>query len=222
MQEIIGKGNTAEVFPYKDGKVCKLFFEGYPHEYVEQEFQNAREFFQNGIRVPIPFEVVVIQNRSGIIYERIQGKTLLAAMEEHKESFPKFLKMFVELQKNIHLHRSRNVLSYKSYLLAVLQNHMAATPAIIQTIQALPESDCLLHGDFHPNNILIQPDGTPVVIDFMNVCCGPPLYDIARTYFLIRQFQPWIADEYRKQINVPIGKLVDYLRIIEFYRKYES
>lgn len=25
-----GKGNTAEVFEYTDGKVCKLFFEGYP------------------------------------------------------------------------------------------------------------------------------------------------------------------------------------------------
>ena len=222
MQKIIGKGNTAEVFPYGEGKVCKLFFEGYPHEYVAQEFQNAREFYQSGIRVPIPFEVVVIQNRSGIIYERIQGKTLLAVMEERQESFSEFLKMFVRLQQNMHLHHSRNVLSYKSYLLAVLQNHRAATPAIIQTIQALPECDCLLHGDFHPNNILIQPDGTPVIIDFMNVCCGPPLYDIARTYFLIRQFQPWIADEYRKQINVPIGKLVDYLRIIEFYRKYES
>ena len=36
---MLGKGNKAEVFEYEHGKVCKLFFEGYPQSYVEHEFK---------------------------------------------------------------------------------------------------------------------------------------------------------------------------------------
>lgn len=54
--KLLGKGNTAEVFEYGDKQVCKLFFEGYPQEQVALEFQNAREMYQNKIRIPKPFK----------------------------------------------------------------------------------------------------------------------------------------------------------------------
>lgn len=89
-------------------------------------------------------------------------------------------------------------------------------------IKSLPEDDCLLHGDFHSNNILITPDGTPVIIDFMNVCYGPSSYDIARTYFLIKQFDKDLADKYIKEIGVSETNIAEYLYIIEFCRKCEG
>lgn len=66
----------------------------------------------------------------------------------------------------------------------------------------MPDDDCLLHGDFHPNNILVMPNGTPVIIDFMNVCHGPALYDVARTYVLIKEYDGSLADRYLKEIDV--------------------
>lgn len=75
-----GKGNTAEVFEYGDGRVCKLFYEEYPRDYVELAFQNAREMYECGIRVPQPFQVVTEENRNGIIYEKIAGKSLIKSM----------------------------------------------------------------------------------------------------------------------------------------------
>ncbi len=86
----------------------------------------------------------------------------------------------------------------------------------------LPDGDCLLHGDFHPGNILVMPDKTPVVIDFMNVCCGSALYDIARTYFLIKQCEGDLARQYLKRINTQENDIEEYLNIIELCRKYES
>lgn len=37
----IQKGNTAEVFDYDGERVCKLFYQEIPYEYVQQEFENA-------------------------------------------------------------------------------------------------------------------------------------------------------------------------------------
>lgn len=220
--KLIGKGNTAEVVEYDQGIVCKLFFTGYPQEYVELEFQNAQEMYKNGIRIPTPFQIVKIGNRSGILYEKIIGNTLWRLLSEGEESPGKAIDQMVKLQRNIFTHHSRNVLSYKEYLVAMLKNKRVKNQGIFNQIKELPDKDFLLHGDFHPGNILIMPDETAVVIDFMNVCHGPFLYDIARTYFIIKQFDFSMADCYLRTINVQPEHIVDYLQVIEFCRKYEG
>lgn len=220
--KLLGKGNTAEVFEYTNGKVCKLFFEGYPHEYIGLEFKNAKEMYGNKIRVPKPFEMVMIENRKGILYESIEGKTLQKVITETKEPVDGMLDMFVHLHLDILAHHSKNVLSYKEYLMGMLKNKKVRDREILNKVMALPDDAHLLHGDFHPNNILIMADGTPVVIDFMNVCCGPVLYDIARTYFLIKQYDFSFANRYLKKMGVLENDISKYLNVIECCRKYES
>lgn len=56
----IQKGHTAEVFDYDGERVCKLFYQEIPYEYVQQEFENARKLFELGIRVPEVFELSLI------------------------------------------------------------------------------------------------------------------------------------------------------------------
>lgn len=220
--KLLGKGNTAEVFEYGDKQVCKLFFEGYPQEQVALEFQNAREMYQNKIRIPKPFQMVTIENREGIIYEKIEGKTLLNIMLEDAVNLDKYLKMFVNLHLDLIAHHSQKVLSYKEYIIAMLKNKKINDSTIFDSIKALPDDDCLLHGDFHPNNILVMPNGTLVIIDFMNVCYGPALYDVARTYFLIKQFDGDLAGRYLKEIDVSENDIIKYVHIIEFYRQFEG
>lgn len=220
--KFLGRGNTAEVFEYGNEKVCKLFFEGYPDEYAALEFQNAREMYKNKIRISKPFQMITIENRKGIIYERIEGRTLLNIMMENETNLDMLLNTFVNLQLNILSHHTKNVLSYKEYLIAILKSKKINNQVILNTINVLPDDDCLLHGDLHPNNILVMSDGTPVIIDFMNVCRGPALYDIARTYFLIKQFDGCLADKYLKRIGVSENNIEKYLNIIKYCRKYES
>lgn len=219
---LLGKGNTAEVFVYGNERVCKLFYEGYPSEYVALEFQNSKEMYKNRIKIPKPFQMITIENRKGIIYERIDGKTLLNIIMEDKSNLDELLNIFVNLQLDIFAHHTKNVLSYKEYLIANLKNKKINNQVIFNAINVLPDDDCLLHGDFHPNNILVMSDGTPIIIDFMNVCCGPALYDIARTYFLIKQFDDPLANRYLKCIDVSENDIAEYLNVIKFYRQYES
>lgn len=56
----------------------------------------------------------------------------------------------------------------------------------------------------------------------MNVCCGPVLYDIARTYFLIKQYDFSFANRYLKKMGVLENDISKYLNVIECCRKYES
>ena len=218
--KIIGKGNTADVLEYATGKVCKLFFDGYPQEYVELEYQNAKELFQLKLQIPEPLGVITIKERTGIIYERIDGETLLSLMNGNENE--KLLNMFASLHREWLHHHSDNVLSYKEYLTAMVQNRTRKNNILIEKINALPDDDFLLHGDFHPNNILIAKNDVPVIIDFMNVCHGPVLYDIARTFFLFKQENKNIANSYLRKMNVLEEDIAEYIHVIEQCRKYEG
>lgn len=220
--KLLGKGNAAEVFAYGNERVCKLFYEGYPGGYIALEFQNSKQMYKNRIKIPKPFQVITIEDRKGIIYERIDGKTLLNIIMENESNLDELLNIFVNLQLDILAHHTKEVLSYKEYVIANLKNKKINNQEIFNTINSLPDDDCLLHGDLHPNNILIMSDGAPIIIDFMNVCHGSALYDIARTYFLIKQFDGSLANKYLKCIDVSENDIAKYLNIIEFCRQYES
>lgn len=105
----------------------------------------------------------------------------------------------------------------------------------MQRIDKLPDGSALCHGDFHPGNILIS-NGHTVVIDFMNLCHGDFLYDVARTVFLIEytpvpvelehrkmllEFKKNLADLYLMQMNVTRERIQDYLSVIITVRKGE-
>lgn len=180
---MIRKGNTAEVFEYGAEKVCKLFWEGYPREYVELEYKNAKQVFSLKLAVPQPFEIIQVGNRNGIVYEKIEGKTLLESVSENEIESSKMLEEFVRLHGELLSKHTQNVLSYKTFLTAMVKDKVREQELLTNKIHALPEGDCLLHGDFHPNNVMVKSDKTLVIIDLMNVCYGPALYDIARTFF---------------------------------------
>ncbi len=211
---MLGKGNTAEVFDYGDGKVLKLFLSGYPKEYAMLEFKNAIEVFRLGLPVPKPYEMVVSKQRDGIVYEKIEGRILADIFNEDKGDKNIILRDFACLHRKwLNLH-SGNVLSYKVFLKTVGKE--ASDESILTGIDALPDGDYLLHGDFHLENILITPDTSPVVIDFMNVCRGPALYDIARTYFLLSRRDYSTADLYLKEMGTEKEAITPYLKFVPY------
>lgn len=96
---MVGVGNTAEVFEFCDGKVCKLFKQSYPKDSVEREFRNAKEVQRLGLPVPKVFKIVKIDGRTGIVYEKIDGKSMLECIFENSDKAGFYLKEFVHLQK---------------------------------------------------------------------------------------------------------------------------
>jgi hypothetical protein len=55
----------------------------------------------------------------------------------------------------------------------------------LRELDRLPDGDRLLHGDFHPGNVLLSSRG-PVVIDWTNATHGDPDADVARTSLMLK------------------------------------
>lgn len=235
--EVIAKGNTAEIIRYDGGRICKLFFPGFPKAYIEHEYNNSELVYGMGINTPKAYGIVSIGGRDGIIYNEVRGVPLSRVMRDtHGQERKTWLLGFAELHREWLGHRvnsADNVMDYKDFLRLFLPSE----PEAYHKLDALEDGDCLLHGDLHPGNIIVSPDGAPAgtpagmttgepagiltVIDMMNVCKGPAVYDIARTYFLLESSGA-MNDKYLELMGYEQDDISPYYEIIKLAREKEA
>ncbi|MBW9172783.1 hypothetical protein K2F43_16375 [Clostridium estertheticum] len=95
--KIVGVGNTATVYEWKESKVIKLFYQGYPKEAVEKEFHNAKAISNMDFAKPKVYEIVFFEERIGIIYDKVEGESLLDCVLFYDESSENTLNKKAEL-----------------------------------------------------------------------------------------------------------------------------
>ena len=74
--ELIGKGLTAQVYGWGQGRVLKLFESWRPEEKVERELRATRAVHAAGLPAPAVYEIVEVEARQGIVFERIDGPSM--------------------------------------------------------------------------------------------------------------------------------------------------
>ena len=179
---LVGKGKTAEVFDYGNDRIIKLFNKSEDIKSIKREFDNARIAYNQGIPSPKPFDVVEHEGKLGIVYEKLEGTTMLELMRT-TDNIGLLVEKMVRLHKHVLSMPGESLVSYKDWLKRITGNETE----IVSSLKSVDESKGYCHGDFHPGNIIVDQTGECKLIDFMNAVKGPPLYDIARTYFLIQE-----------------------------------
>lgn len=235
---LIGKGNTADVFEMNNNKVIKLFKTGYPLNCVRNEFENSK--LLNTLDVPIvkSYELVTRSGRYGIIYERIDGESMLNIILNTKD-FEKYSTTLALLHKKILSHKLQSAVSLKSILKKNIEDtdklSMQCKSKLIITLEALPDGDSFCHGDFHFGNVIVSQEKY-FIIDYLNVCRGHEYGDIARTVYLIEMtpvppeiqdvehifyMKKRATDIYLEEMGVSRECLSDWLKIITAARLSE-
>lgn len=232
--KIIGIGNTATVYEWEEDKALKLFYEGYPKGAVEREFYNAKAINNMDFAKPKAYEIISYENRIGIIYDRIKGESLLDWVIKTGDVKQCALYM-AKLHKTILGKSISNVPNYKEFLKYHIEHGSISSEKkeeALQILDKLQDGNILCHGDFHPGNIILYDEQT-MIIDFMNVCCGTFLYDVARTVFLMQytpvpkeaenrelilKFKKTLTDLYLTEMNVNREMIQDYLSVIKAAR----
>lgn len=188
-QPPIAVGRTAEIYPYADGKVLKLFLPAIPQGWIDKEIKIGRYIQEVQIPVPRVYERVEINNRVGIIYQRIEGPSLLHELATKPWNVVRYGRLLAKLHVQIHevqapgdLETQREWATGGIPVSEKIGEDLKAR--ILQLLETLPDGNILCHGDFHPGNIIITPVG-PVIIDWMTVSKGVPSGDVARTLTIL-------------------------------------
>ena len=189
----IALGRTAELYSWGERQVLKLFRDGWPGEWVEGEARLARLVLASGLSAPAVGELVKLHDRLGLVYERLEGPSLLRDMSSKPWRLLPAARLLAELHAGIHERLAPQFPAQRQSLASKIQRgtglSLADREAALELLDRLPDGERLCHGDFHPDNILMTSRG-PVIIDWMNAAFGNPLADVARTSLLIQVGTP--------------------------------
>jgi len=188
LQRAIASGRTAEIFEYEEGYVLKLFKPSIPERIIDQEFRVSRHAYHAGVAVPRAIKMMYIQNRKGIVYERIAGETMLGRIKKRPWIIIHESRRMASLHNAIHRLSMIDLPSqYDSLLAQITQAPMLTAREkedIIHRMSELERDFKLCHGDFHPDNIVLSE--REWIIDWMTGTMGQPAADVARTVLLLK------------------------------------
>ena len=209
---LIAQGRTAEIYAWTDGYVLKLFRDWCPPSWLDYEFRIARIVQDAKLPVPAVSEIVEVKGRRGLVYERVDGPSMLRVIQTHPWQVRRLGRLMADLHAAIHNLSVPDLPSYKVRLTRDI-TAAAALPDDLKTaalarLSSLPDGTALCHGDFHLDNIIMARGG-PVIIDWMTAASGNPLADMARTRMIIYTGTPpnwgalqlWLLGRLRAQLQ---------------------
>ncbi|MBU3187570.1 phosphotransferase family protein [Clostridium estertheticum] len=187
--KLIGEGRTSEVFEWGEDRILKLFRSGLPKTAIKNEYEVSISIYNQLDLTPKVYELIEIDNRSGIVYERINGITMMRVISSKPWKVKKEAQRLAKLHKSIQKKVNFKLSTYKTRLKDSISNTELLTydikTRLYNYIDELKDDNILCHGDFHPDNILITKD-REVIIDWMTATQGNPLTDIARTSIMFK------------------------------------
>lgn len=209
------RGNTAEIRALDDGRVCKLYHDADATESARYEARATRSANEVGLPVPAVDGVVTIDGRPGVVLERLEGRTLLADLESRPWTLTTSARILADLHARVHRSRTPDLPALRPRLRERIERAPGVPAAVreraLAVLDSLPDDDRLLHGDFHPGNVLLGERG-PIVIDWLDASAGPPGADVARTVLLLR-----FADD-GPHVRV-LGALLSRLYLLAYRRE---
>ena len=181
----IAYGRTAEIYPWPDNQVLKLYFDGFSRESIAREAQLAEMVYRSGLPAPAVGEMVEVNGRIGLIYERVAGAALFEVMPQKPWTIFRYARRMAELHVAMHsrtidlpIPDQRQRLVEKIEAAQALPDGLRGR--VLAALAQMPDGDQLCHGDFHPANVLATPQGE-VIIDWIDATRGNPLADLARS-----------------------------------------
>ena len=189
---LIAKGRTADIHAWKDKQtVIKLYHDWFQLEWIQGEADRASEVQKLDFPIPKVGELIQVNGRNGLIFERIDGENMLAVLRQKPELVSTFASRLAELHIRLHalnaqpdIPLQRQMLEHKIRQAAPLSDSLKT--ALINRLIEMPDGQSVCHGDFHPGNVVVtmQEDASEVVVDWNDCSFGNPLADVARSTIL--------------------------------------
>ncbi|MCM3172398.1 MULTISPECIES: phosphotransferase family protein [unclassified Paenibacillus] len=199
----LGEGGCAEVYAWEgESKIIKLAKPNTIIEALQAELHHSYIAWACGLAVPQPFDMQEVEERWGIVFERVYGDSIMKRFVDttqerarHKQLLhvsEDYLHARVTAQMlyQIHSHAVPNMPSQRDNIKHDIQRAQYLSEAekarVIELMDQIPTKQQLCHGDPNPGNIILR-ENDAIMIDWNNASVGNPEADLAE-YILMIQY----------------------------------
>jgi uncharacterized protein (TIGR02172 family) len=187
------------VFAWENDSILKLFHPAYDAAQAQREANHTRIAHAAGLSVPAVNDTVQINGQHGIIFERIDGDLMMNRLRRQPWTVIRMARLLADLHIALHQSRATELPSLRDRLNRKIQQVEVLSPPIkervLQRLEQLPDDTVICHGDFHPENIILN-DKRAVVIDWVDATAGHPLADVTRTALILDSIEPTTGNRF--------------------------
>jgi hypothetical protein len=184
----IATGRIAEIYAWEEGQVLKLFRSEFPRDWVDYEARVTAAAHAAGAPAPAVLGKIETGGRYGILFERILGPSMLAALGRNPLLISRMGRLLAEIHAAMHAQTAEGLPAQAARLIHAIQaaNELSEIQraAVLKALETRPSGNSLCHMDLHPDNVIMTSSG-PCVIDWMTACTGNRWADVARTVLML-------------------------------------
>lgn len=187
--EVIGRGANGEVYRIDPETIVKVYLNPDALPEIQRERELARTAFVLGIPTAIPYDVVRVAGGGyGSVFELLNAKSFAQLLARGEMGVEEIAARSVDLLKLIHgtVVKKDSVPDMK----AVAQRWADELNGFLEPelltklrglIDAVPDNDHMLHGDYHVKNVMFQ-NGESLLIDMDTICHGHPIFELGSMF----------------------------------------
>jgi aminoglycoside phosphotransferase (APT) family kinase protein len=183
--DVVARGSRSTVYAYGHGAVAKVPDPATPESWIQYEARFAEAARMAGAPAPRLLGMELIAGRTASVWEHVEGMSMWQHVVDRPDRSAELGQLLAEVQlalfelvPAVTLPRQRDRLTSKIRWAAA-----TIDDSLLQALEFLPpqaRSLRLCHGDLHPSNVLLAPEG-PMIVDWFDASRGDPVADIARS-----------------------------------------
>lgn len=183
--------------------------EGVAYKIFDKSFSRAQVFYEAmlqtkaeeaGVRVPKIYGIEPIDDRLAIMSEYIEGKTITQLLEENPTKTDYYLDIMVKTQLSVHECIVSDIKKLKHKITRELKANTTLDDIkkyeLETRLASMPEHNKLCHGNFGPENVVIDEMDKVIVLDWVAATRGNSGADAAKTYLKLTLISTEMAEKY--------------------------
>ncbi|MBR3645039.1 MAG: ATP-binding protein [Lachnospiraceae bacterium] len=186
--EVIGEGFNGKVYRIDKDNVVKTYKNSDALAEIQHEREVAKLALILGVPTAISYDVVKVGDSYGSVFELLNAKSFSKILAEEPERMDFCVTQYIKMLKHIHsiVVPEGKLPSIKQKKLRSAERMKHILPAqlgnkLISMMEAIPESNHMIHGDYHTKNIVLAADEV-LLIDMDTLSVGDPIFELSQMY----------------------------------------
>ncbi len=192
--EVIGRGANGTIYRIDKDNVVKVYNDPDSLDDIQHEREVARLALILGIPTAISYDIVKVGDSYGSVFELLNAKSFSKILAREPEKIDWCVDEYVEMLRKIHgtevppgkLPDMKDTgLKWATFMKDHLPEDAGAK--LVSLVEAVPENDHMIHGDYHTKNLELTNDEV-LLIDMDTLAVGDPVFEFASIFNALQGF----------------------------------